>query len=58
MCCFVCITFGNNNNTIPNNSKANEVQFHMVSMELSVDGLDVLVSYWMNDRLYVLDAQN
>lgn len=57
MCCFVCITFGNNN-TIPNNSKANEVQFHMVSMELSVDGLDVLVSYWMNDRLYVLDAQN
>lgn len=55
MCCFVCITFGNNN-TIPN--KANEVQFHMVSMELSVDGLDVLVSYWMNDRLHVLDAQN
>lgn len=57
MCRFVCITFGNNN-TIPNNSKANEVQFHMVSMELSVDGLDVLVSYWMNDRLNVLDAQN
>lgn len=57
MCRFVCITFGNNN-TIPNNSKANEVQFNMVSMELSVDGLDVLVSYWMNDRLYVLDAQN
>lgn len=57
MCRFVCITFGNNN-AIPNNSKANEVQFNMVSMELSVDGLDVLVSYWMNDRLYVLDAQN
>lgn len=57
MCCFVCITFGNDN-TIPSNYKANGVQFHMVSMELSVDGLDVLVSYWMNYRLYVLDAQN